>query len=491
MKKSILIVALALVLWISACSILPEDSPIIQDGEEYEQSSKTSHKNKKNKTEETPEPTAPTESRTAEATPEPAKTPAPTPEPTPAPTPTREKDLLELEEEENQVTLAGDDTWVELPEGGEEDPITERETKLLQIDPKDAEAVAKYPEGEEVELMQSYLTGTWTDVNAVKRRNIAVMLPNVYRAGGSNNSPQLKLYGISKASIIYEAPVEGRNTALMAIFEDYDRLKKIGPVASSRDYFIYDAMSFDSIYVNWGMARIWTEELINSDRIDNLSATTAGIKDPAKEIFYTDENAIPDAGKDYVGYLDVAKLASTIEARGYEKEYRETFEQAFQFANDKLATYPDAKDVVKIWPGGKVQNAGGYGNFADKNPHFEYDAEKHLYYRYQFGDVMTDAMNGQKIGVTNVVLKLCHGEERMPDDARYDFLAFGVHGTGKAYVFTNGKMIEGTWEKSSDPGADYLYDEEGNEIVLNQGKTWICCVWQEFDEFIVIESPAN
>ena len=118
---------------------------------------------------------------------------------------------------------------------------------------------------------------------------------------------------------------------------------------------------------------------------------------------------------------------------------------------------------------------------------FEYDKDKHLYYRYQYGDVMTDAMNGQKIGVTNVVLKLCHGEERMPDDARYDFLAFGIHGTGKAYVFTNGKMIEGTWEKSSDPSADYLYDEEGNEIILNQGKTWVCCVWKEYSQYVTFE----
>jgi len=314
-----------------------------------------------------------------------------------------------------------------------------------------------------------------------------VMYPNAYRAGGSNTSPRLQQYGLSKASIIYEAPVEGRITALMGIFEDYDGLERLGPVAGSRDYFIYDAMSFDSIYVNWGMARIWTEELINSSRIDNVSAPSAGIANSCEDAFFRDEEIIPDAGKDYTGYLDVTKLQEAIEARGYAQEYRESFEQAFLFANDKLATYDGKKDITQIWPGGSGMNGGGYGNFADMNPHFEYDADRHLYYRYQFGEPMVDSMNNRKISVTNVVIKICHGEERTPNEEKYDFLAFGIHGSGECYVFTNGKVIKGTWEKSSDPGADYLYDQDGNEIVLNQGKTWVCCVWKEYSQYITFE----
>ena len=276
-------------------------------------------------------------------------------------------------------------------------------------------------------------------------------------------------------------------TALMGIFEDYDGLDKIGPVAQSRDYFIYDAMSFDSIYVNWGMARIWVEELINSNRIDNISAPTAGIAKSCEDAFIRDYDIIPDAGKDYTGYLDVSKLKEAIESLDYYEEYRESFEQAFLFANDMIATYDGKKGITKIWPGGQGMNSGGYGNFADMNPHFEYDSEKHLYYRYQYGEVLRDGMNNRKIGVTNVVLKICHGEERTPNEEKYDFLAFGVHGTGDAYVFTNGKIIKGTWVKSSDPGADYLYDADGNEIVLNQGKTWVCCVWKEYSQFISFE----
>ena len=278
-----------------------------------------------------------------------------------------------------------------------------------------------------------------------------------------------------------------KGTALMALFEDYDSLEMIGPIASSRDYFIYQSMSFDSIYINWGMARIWTEELINSNRVDNVSAPSAGIRNACEDAFFRDEEIIEGASTNYNGYISVEKIPEAIEQRGYETEYRASFEQAFLFADDSLATYDNYPEIKKIWPGGTLKNGGGYGNMGDMNPYFEYDAERHLYYRYQFGDALKDNWNNKKIGVTNVVLKICHGEERMPDDPKYDFLAFGIHGTGDCYVFTNGRMIKGTWSKQSDTGADHFYDESGKEIVLNQGKTWLCCIWKEYSQFVSLE----
>lgn len=448
MKRKLSVFVLMLVLVLSGCSILPEDSPIILDGDVIEVTeSKPKKGTKKSQETSTQTEEASTEVSSEETTEE----------------TTSEEESTETESEEEEEN----EEWVELPDGGEQNPIGEREVQE--------------------EKKQSYLTGQWKDENIVNRRNIAVMIPNGMYAAAGQNAPLLKPYGLSKASIIYEAPVEGRGTALMGIFEDYDNLEMIGPVDSSRDYFIYQSMSFDSIYVNWGMARIWTEELINSNRVDNISAPTGGIAKPCEDVFFRDEMIIPDANKNNNGYISIEMLVKAIEEMGYETDYRESFEQAFLFANDSLAAYEGYPTITKIWPGGTLKNAGGYGNMGDLNPYFEYDPEKHLYYRYQNGDALRDNWNQKKIGVTNVVFKFCHGEERMPDDARYDFLAFGIHGTGECCVFTNGKMIKGTWSKASDPGADYLYDEEGRQIVLNQGKTWICCIWKEFGQFAVYE----
>lgn len=321
--------------------------------------------------------------------------------------------------------------------------------------------------------MQSYLTGEWKDEEVVKRRSMAVMIPN--------NKGVLPQYGISKASIIYEAPVEGRVTRLMAFFEDYDDLDHIGPVRSSRDYYVYEAMAYDAIYCNWGLARPFVEELINSDRVDNVSQSVAGINNPASEAF----DRISRAGykTEYTGYLFIDGYNKAVERLGYQQEYDDRFVQAFTFANDDhRAEYADHDDAVKIYPGGTSTNNGGYGN---ANPYFEYHESDGLYYRYQYGAAHKDELNGKQVAVSNVVFKVCHGEVREP--ASKDYLAFGVHGEGEAYVFTNGKVIKGTWNRESDYAPNLFLDEDGNEIVFNQGKTWICNIWKEYEEFVTYE----
>lgn len=323
--------------------------------------------------------------------------------------------------------------------------------------------------------MQSYLTGEWKDESVVKRRNMAVMINNILIS--------LPQYGISQASIIYEAPVEGRITRLMALFEDYDDLDHIGSVRSSRDYYIFEAMAYESIYCNWGLARPWVEELINSDRIDNISTPLAGIYNPAANTY--DRIDRPGVSKEHTGYLFIDGYEKDVDLMGYAKEYTDRFKQAFTFADDDyLATYDSCEDATKIYPGGTQSNSGGYGIH---NPCFEYNEEDRLYYRTQYNQKHIDEMNGEQLAVTNVVFKICHGEERLPDDPNYDYLAFQVHGTGDAYVFTNGKVIKGTWKRSGDNEPNLFYDENGDEIVLNQGKTWICCIWEEYSEYISYE----
>ena len=325
---------------------------------------------------------------------------------------------------------------------------------------------------------QSYLTGEWKPTEVVDRRNMAVMIDNIKIA--------LPQYGISQASIIYEAPVEGRITRLMALFEDYDDLDHIGPVRSSRDYYIYEAMAYDSIYCNWGLARPWVEELINSDKIDNISCPLAGINDGAANSF----DRLVRSGNiplEHTGYMFINGYNKDVDSKGYSKTYRSSFVQAFTFAEDGyLATYDSYPDATQVYPGGPSgqTNEGGYGKH---NPCFTYNPEDRLYYRTQYRENHIDEMNGEQLAVTNVVFKVCHGEERLPDDPSYDYLKFDHTGSGNAYVFTNGKVIKGTWRRSGDNEPNLFFDESGNEIVLNQGKTWICCIWDSFENCISYE----
>ena len=70
--------------------------------------------------------------------------------------------------------------------------------------------------------VKSYLTGEDVPESIGRRRPIAVMLGN-----DINGAPQS---GTGNAGVIYEAPVEGSITRLMALLEDYDNLGRIGSV---------------------------------------------------------------------------------------------------------------------------------------------------------------------------------------------------------------------------------------------------------------------
>jgi hypothetical protein len=320
-------------------------------------------------------------------------------------------------------------------------------------------------------LMQSYLTGEWKDAEVVKRRSMAVMMPN--------DSKSLPQNGISNASIIYEAPVEGRGTRLMAFYEDYDDLEMIGPIRSARDYYVYEAMAYDAIFCHWGMAVPYVKDIINSDRIDNISAATEDIEKSAWEALKRlDQSEKPGIASVYRCYLLIDGYEEAVNRLKYETEYRDTFEQAFTFAADDMpALYPEAEDATLIYPSGSTGNRSGYGSH---HPYFEYDGEKGVYKRYQFGEPQIDGLNSEQLTVSNIIFKICYGEVR---DAK-DYLAFGVHGEGDAYVFTAGKVIPATWQRESDAAANLFFDEDGNEIVFNQGKTWICNIWLEYSEFM-------
>ena len=320
--------------------------------------------------------------------------------------------------------------------------------------------------------VQSYLTGEWIEEEKATRRPIAVMIPN--------NAPAMPQYGLSKAAIIYEAPVEGRITRLMGVFEDYDELDHIGPVRSSRDYFVYVAMGYQAIYCNWGLARPYVEELLSRDTVQNISAAVEGIHNPSDEAF--DRIKRPGYATEFTGYLFINGLEKAVKRQKYETEYDELFVPPFTFIADNYrAEYAEEKDAFHIYPGGREENAGGYGAY---NPYFEYEEEEQLYYRYQDGKKQIDEYDGSQLAVSNVVLQYCHGEVR----DKKDYLAFGVHGEGDALVFTNGKVIEATWMRyDGDATPAKFFDKDGNEIIFNQGKTWICNIWDEYGEFVEYE----
>lgn len=367
-----------------------------------------------------------------------------------------------IEVKEPEIEIIQEDEPDAAPEETDAPEETAELTTAYPVIPEEREIV----NGE----MQSYLTGEWTNETAATRRPIAVMIPN--------NKPAMPQYGLSQAGIIYEAPVEGRITRLMAVFENFDELDRIGPIRSSRDYFLYTAMGYEAIYCNWGLARPYVEELINRPEVYNVSAAVVGIYNPADEAY--SRVSRPGYATEFTGYLMIDGLMKAVDRLGYDWNYDDAYVRPFLFAADgAFADYPENESARLIYPGGESgSNSSGYGSY---HPYFEYHEDDHLYYRYQDGQKQIDEYNGNQLTVSNVIFQYCHGEVR--DD--HDYLAFGVHGEGQAIVFTGGKVIKGTWKRyDGDFTPAHFFDENGEEIILNQGKTWICNIWDEYSEFI-------
>lgn len=316
------------------------------------------------------------------------------------------------------------------------------ETRPVVVLATEAEETIAVEEPEErVEVdgqIRSYLTGEMVDVEKANRRPLAIMM--------SNDKEALPQYGINRAGVVYEAPVEGAMNRYMAIIEDYDDLDRIGSVRSCRTYYTYFAREFDAIYAHFGQSTFAVPYLENVDNING----TEGVGGNA---FYRSN----DKKSPHNAYASASKIKSTIEKLKYRTEYSDSYEGHFKFANGTSQVNLDGQDANKVVIG-----------YSFNNPWFEYNEEDGLYYRYQY-DAPHKGNEGQ-IAVKNIIIQYAEWGYY----ATTQYLNINVHTGREGYYITNGKAIPITWKKDGEFGVTHYYDLEGNEITLNKGKTWIC-----------------
>ena len=107
------------------------------------------------------------------------------------------------------------------------------------------------------------------------QRPLAVMIDN----DGPSSRPQI---GLEDAYIVYEVIVEGGATRFMALFKD-NTIEKVGPIRSSRHYFLDYALEHDAIYLHAGWSPKATVD-IRELEVNNIN----GILGSDASIFYRD-----------------------------------------------------------------------------------------------------------------------------------------------------------------------------------------------------------
>lgn len=329
----------------------------------------------------------------------------------------------------------------DTPESTEEALVMETESEIIA-------EIETETETETVEDLgnRGLLTGEPVDEVVAHLRPVSCMVGNTTDA-----MPQ---YGISNADVLCEAPAEGGLTRIMPIFQDYRDLPTIMSQRSCRHYFAYLSNEFDAIYVHYGQAIYATEMLKSMDDLNGLDGDLADVT------FYRDSSR----KSPHNAYINGESIQAGIDKR----EYRTTLPDGFQhytFAKDgEEVTLDNGEDAAVVEPG-----------FPVNKPWFEYDASTGLYKRFQYKSAHIDGGNGEQLAFKNIIFRVC--DYKMEPDNKYLDVKTATYdqvGTGK-YI-TNGKAIDITWTKSVEDGRPHYFDAEGNELVINQGKTCVCIV---------------
>ncbi len=262
-----------------------------------------------------------------------------------------------------------------------------------------------------------------------------------------NESTGRPQYGIQAADIVYECMIEGADTRLSAIFND-TLPEKVGPVRSSRVYFQMIQNEWDSIYIHDGGPYVagFTKSYIYSDENGgDMKARVDAGKGASEDVFWHVSAEI--------AYTNV-KLAE--EEFNYERTPRNP---ALKFdANVDYSKYPDVEKVNIP--------------FISSLDHVEYryDSASDKFVRYFYGDEFIDAETEEAITTQNVIVEYVTYDLLPKEGGR--IVQSMVNG-GKAEFFVGGKHMTGTWLKPDrKAGTEYKLDD-GTELVLKPGNTWI------------------
>lgn len=310
-------------------------------------------------------------------------------------------------------------------------------------------------------LVRSLLTNEWIDEQIAQNRPIAVMIPNEIRA-----VPQ---YSLSHADVLYEAKVEGNMTRLMAVYQDWQNLKKIGNVRSLRSYFAYWAFEWDAVIVHYG------GPFFIYDLIDQEDTETIDGQYQSSAFYRTADREAP-----HNAYTSGKSLTEGIKSKGYSMERRDLADEThFVFAP------ANAPNTLSQY-GSDAVNAA-YIDMTEAYPltrcYFEYDEEEEVYYRSQYlsggkDGPHVDAENDEQLSFSNILVQRVKQE-----DIGEGYLAMQCSDTDMdGWFFTRGKGIHVTWEKTSDYGATRFYDDDHLEVELNTGKTMILII-RDTDDF--------
>lgn len=311
--------------------------------------------------------------------------------------------------------------------------------------------------------------------NWEKRRPLGVMVEN-----STSARPQS---GLSLADVVYEAVAEGGITRFLAVFYCKDA-EAIGPVRSARTYYLDWISEYgeNPLYAHVGGANTdgpadALQQIINYgwagyNDLNHVNFPTfwrdyerLGNVATEHTVYTATDKAWAFAAKDR-GLTNVATDDST----GAKSSWTEGF-IPWKFKNDAPLKDRPAKQSAQF----NFSNTQA-GYLDDYAVSWKYDKDSNSYLRSNGGKPFKDLNTNQQVSAKNVVIlymPMSVVDDGYNEDGHGSHLIYGNKGTGKAIFLLDGKEQEGTWQKAARTDRTIFYDEDGNELKLNRGLTWI------------------
>jgi hypothetical protein len=290
-------------------------------------------------------------------------------------------------------------------------------------------------------LVPAPLTGELVSPAAAARHPIAVMIDDL--------SPARPQSGFSAASVVWQAPAEGGIPRYMLVFQE-NIPTDVGPVRSSRYYYIAWAAELRAVYAHSGGSP--------------QALATLRAKGNGQLVYNADEfrwggsfHRISTRFSPHNLYTTGKALRNLVAATGAKDK---AIKWPWTFAPDA----PFRERPV----GGRIQVS-----YLANAIRYDYDRQTNTYLRSVTTEKQQiDAATKERVAPKNVIVMFMHFGP-LNDGSHKHRLEAQVVGSGTAWISTNGVTVKGTWKKASLTGPTRFFNAKGKPVTLTVGQTFV------------------
>ena len=274
-----------------------------------------------------------------------------------------------------------------------------------------------------------------------KSRPYAIMINNVEGACKLQS-------GLQDAYMVYELMVEGGITRYLALFLD-QTTERIGSIRSARHYYLDYALENDAIYVHHGYSPQAREDWskLGVDRIE-VNESTTGWRDKSASKTY-----------EFTLFTNIEKLGKGIRSKRTERN------------KDLLLNYSVDNIDISQMEGAIPANKIDIKYSSNTTTNYKYDTDNNIYLRSVNNKSQNDYVTGKQLTVKNIIVYKVKYSNIQGDDKGRQTIDNVGNGTG--YYISNGYAVPITWKKDSRSSATIYKYNNGKEIQVNDGNTFI------------------